>query len=131
MANQNERDMDEGRKRDSKGRFVKGNTEGKKFETGGKQSEVAREGGLASGESKRRMKLLKEELREILNEETTKGSGMTKQHAVIQNVLKNTLSKGKALDLKILCEVLGELEINVNLNQTDNKPKIVFDDGEE
>lgn len=123
--------MDEGGKRDSKGRFVKGNTEGKKFEAGGKQSEVAREGGIASGESKRRMKLLKEELREILNEETTKGSGMTKQHAVIQNVLKNTLSKGKAKDLKILCEVLGELEINVNLNQTDNKPKIVFDDGEE
>jgi hypothetical protein len=50
--------------------------------------------------------------------------------AVIQNVLKNTLSKGKALDLKILAEILGEMEINVNLTQSE-KPVIMFDDGED
>ena len=49
--------------------------------------------------------------------------------SLIHNVLKNTLSKGKALDLKIIAEVLGEMEINVNVNQSE-KPKIVFDDGE-
>lgn len=116
------------RQRDNKGRFVKGSEIGnenlKKF-----TKENAREMGQRSGEAKRRNKLLKEELRDILNEETTKGSGVTKMQAVIQNVLKNTLSKGKALDLKILAEVLGEMEINVNVNQSE-KPKIVFDDGE-
>lgn len=121
------------RERDAKGRFIKGNTEGMEnlvqF-TKENAAENGRAGGIASGESKRRMKLLKEELRDILNEETAKGSGMTKQHAVIQNVLKNTLSKGKALDLKILAEILGEMEINVNLNQSE-KPKIVFEDSEE
>ena len=117
-----------GRQRDNKGRFVKGSEIGnenlKKF-----TKENAKEMGQRSGEAKRRNKLLKEELRDILNEETTKGSGVTKMQAVIQNVLKNTLSKGKALDLKILAEVLGEMEINVNVNQSE-KPKIVFDDGE-
>ena len=116
------------RQRDNKGRFVKGSEIGnenlKKF-----TKENASEMGQRSVEARRRNKLLKEELRDILNEETTKGSGVTKMQAVIQNVLKNTLSKGKALDLKIIAEVLGEMEINVNVNQSE-KPKIVFDDGE-
>ena len=69
--------------------------------------------------------MLKEELRAILNEETTAGSGVTKMQAVIQNVLKNTLSKGKALDLKILAEILGEMDINVNVRESE-RPIIVF-----
>ena len=120
---------DEGRKRDSKGRFVKGNTEGRKFETGGKQSEVAREGGLASGESKHRRKLLRETLIEELSKETAKGSGVTKQEAIVAAVVKNLYDKLNAKGLKIITEILGEMEINVNVNQSE-KPKIVFDDGE-
>jgi len=120
------------RKRDSKGRFIKGNEIGREnlrpF-TREEAAEKGRKGAEKANETKRRNKLLKEELREILAEETTKGSGMTKQHAVIQNVLKNTLSKGKALDLKILAEILGEMEINVNVNQAE-KPVIVFDEDE-
>ena len=121
------------RKRDSKGRFIKGNEIGQENLrpiTRENASEMGRRGAEKSNEVQRRIKLLKEELRDILNEETTKGSGVTKMQAVIQNVLKNTLSKGKAKDLKILAEVLGEMEINVNLNQAE-KPRIVFDDGDE
>lgn len=117
------------RQRDDKGRFVKGNNEGIPFPKGKAQAETARQGGLASVKAKREKKLLKEELRDILLEETTPGSGMTKMQSLIHNVLKNTLSKGRPLDLKILAEVLGEMEINVNLNQSE-KPKIVFDDDE-
>ena len=119
--------MGDQRDRDERGRFIKGNPH--RFIAGTeKPSNGGKVGGVISGESKRHKKLLKEELREILNEETVKGSGITKQQSLIQNILKNTLSKGKALDLKILCEVLGELEINVNLNQTDNRPTIKFSD---
>lgn len=119
--------MSDQRDRDERGRFIKGNPH--RFIAGTeKPSNGGKVGGVISGESKRHKKLLKEELREILNEETVKGSGITKQQSLIQNILKNTLSKGKALDLKILCEVLGELEINVNLNQTDNRPTIKFSD---
>lgn len=115
--------------RNEKGQFVKGNKEGNHFPKGDAQRETARQGGIARQAQAKRDKMLKEELREILNEETTAGSGVTKMQAVIQNVLKNTLSKGKAADLKILAEVLGEMEINVNLTQSE-KPVIMFDDGE-
>ena len=118
------------RKRNEKGQFVKGNKEGHHFPKGDAQRETARLGGIARQAQAKRNKMLKEELRAILNEETTAGSGVTKMQAVIQNVLKNTLSKGKALDLKILAEILGEMEINVNLTQSE-KPVIMFDDGED
>ena len=117
------------RKRNEKGQFVKGNKEGHHFPKGDAQRETARMGGIARQAQAKRDKMLKEELRAILNEETTAGSGVTKMQAVIQNVLKNTLSKGRALDLKILAEILGEMEINVNLNQAE-KPIIVFDEDE-
>ena len=113
------------RQRNEKGQFVKGTKEGHRFKTSEEAREAGKKGAVKSNEVQRRNKLLKEELRDILNEETSKGSGVTKMQAVIQNVLKNTLSKGKALDLKILAEVLGEMEINVNLNQSE-KPRIVF-----
>lgn len=116
-------------KRDEKGRFVKGNNEGRRFPKGEAQKETARMGAYATNAVMREKKLLREELRAILNEETTKGSGVTKMQSLIQNVLKNTLSKGRALDLKHLTEILGEMEINVNLNQAE-KPRIVFEDEE-
>lgn len=112
------------RQRDNKGRFVKGSEIGnenlKPF-----TKENAKEMGQRSGEAKRRNKLLKEELRDILNEETTKGSGVTKMQSLIHNVLKNTLSKGKALDLKIIAEVLGETEVNINVRES-QRPIIKF-----
>lgn len=113
------------RQRDDKGRFVKGNTEGRKFETGGKQSEVAREGGLASGESKHRRKLLRETLMEELSKETAKGSGVTKQEAIVAAVVKNLYDKPNAKGLKIMTEILGEMEINVNVRESE-RPTIVF-----
>jgi len=122
--------MDEGRKRDAKGRFVKGNTEGRRFETGGKQADVAHDGGVASGESRRRRKLLRETLMEELSKETAKGSGVTKQEAIVAAVVKNVFDKPSAKALKIMTEILGEMEINVNVRESE-KPKIVFDDGED
>lgn len=113
------------RKRNAKGQFVKGNKEGHHFPKGEAQRETARLGGIARQAQAKRDKMLKEELRAILSEETTTGSGVTKMQAVIQNVLKNTLSKGKALDLKILAEILGEMEINVNVRESE-RPIIVF-----
>lgn len=121
---------DEGRKRDSKGRFVKGNTEGKKFQAGGQQSEIARQGGHAVQEEKKRRKLLRETLMEELSKETAKGSGVTKQEAIVAAVVKNLYDKPNAKGLKIITEILGEMEINVNLTQSE-KPKIVFEDGED
>ena len=120
---------DEGRKRDSKGRFVKGNDEGNRFSANGTATENGRKGAIASNEVQRRKRLLREVLREELDKETAQGSGVTKMEAVVAAVVKNLYDKPNAKGLKIITEILGEMEINVNLNQSE-KPKIVFDDDE-
>lgn len=120
---------DEGRKRDAKGRFVKGNTEGNRFKSNGEATEAGRKGGIASQEAQHRRKLLRETLMEELSKETAKGSGVTKQEAIVAAVVKNTFDHPSTKDLKRIVEILGEMEINVNVNQSE-KPKIVFDDDE-
>ena len=124
------------KQRDSKGRFVKGNKEG----FGGRGTEEVREinkqGGVASGIARREKKMLKEVLKEVLLEkvEMVDSVGrrieLTKQEVIVQNVLNRMQKKGSAKDLKILAEILGEMEINVNLTQSE-KPVIMFDDGED
>ena len=124
------------RKRNEKGQFIKGNTEGIPFPKGDAQRERARQGGLASGEAKKEKRLLKEVLRDILLEKVdmTDATGqrvsMTKQEIIVQNVLNRMQKKGTPKDLKIIAEILGEMEINVNLTQSE-KPRIVFEDGED
>lgn len=118
------------RVRDSKGRFVKGNDEGQKFQAGGKQSEIARQGGHAVQEEKKRKKLLREVLREELDKETTKGSGVTKMEAVVAAVVQGLYQKPNAKGLKIMTEILGEMEVNVNLTRV-QKPIIRFEDSEQ
>lgn len=114
--------------RDSKGRFVKGCTEGKPYRKP-ITKENASEYGKRSQEVQHRRKLLRETLMEELSKETAKGSGLTKQEAIVAAVVKNLYDKPNAKGLKIITEILGEMEINVNLNQSE-KPKIVFDDDE-
>jgi hypothetical protein len=120
---------DEGRKRDAKGRFVKGCTEGQQYRKP-ITKENASEYGKRSQEVQHRRKLLRETLMEELSKETAKGSGVTKQEAIVAAVVKNVFDKPNAKALKIITEILGEMEINVNLNQSE-KPKIVFEDGED
>lgn len=120
---------DEGRKRDAKGRFVKGNTEGEPYRKP-ITKENASEYGRRSQEVQHRRKLLRETLMEELSKETAKGSGVTKQEAIVAAVVKNLYDKPNAKGLKIMTEILGEMEINVNVRESE-KPKIVFDDGED
>ena len=77
-----------GRQRDNKGRFVKGSEIGnenlKSF-----TKDNASEMGKRSVEAKRRRKLLRETLIEELEKETAKGSGLSKQEAIVAAVVKN------------------------------------------
>lgn len=114
------------RVRDSKGRFVKGNDEGQKFQAGGGMAaENGRKGAIAAHEVQKRKKLLREVLREELDKETKKGSGMTKMEAVVAAVVKNLYDKPNANGLKILTEILGEMEVNVNVRES-QRPIIKF-----
>ena len=118
------------RVRDSKGRFVKGNDEGNRFVANGTQTEISRKGAIASNEVQKRKKLLREVLREELDKETTKGSGVTKMEAVVAAVVQGLYKKPNAKGLKIMTEILGEMEVNVNLTQA-QKPIIRFEDSED
>ena len=113
------------RVRDSKGRFVKGNDEGNRFTANGEQTEIARKGAIASHEVQKRKKLLREVLREELDKETTKGSGVTKMEAVVAAVVQGLYQKPNAKGLKIMTEILGEMEVNVNVRES-QRPIIKF-----
>lgn len=114
-----------GRKRDNKGRFVKGNTEGNRFSANGTATENGRKGALASNEVQKRKKLLREVLREELDKETAQGSGVTKMEAVVAAVVQNEYKKASAKGLKILTEILGEMEVNINVRES-HRPIIKF-----
>lgn len=117
------------RKRNAKGQFVKGNDIGQRFQsTDGQAAEIGRRGGIASAEAKKRHKLLKEVLMEQLDQKMA--SGMTRREAIVAATLKNLYDKPSAKGLKIIAEILGEMEINVNLTQSE-KPVIMFDDGDD
>lgn len=113
------------RQRDNKGRFVKGNDEGNRFTSNGTASENGRKGAIASNEVQKRKKLLREVLREELDKETAKGSGITKMEAVVAAVVKSQFDKPSAKGLKILTEILGEMEVNINVRES-QRPIIKF-----
>ena len=120
------------RKRNEKGQFVKGNKEGHHFPKGDAQRETARMGGIARQAQAKRNKLLKEVLMEQLGQEVTTKSGekITRREAIVAATLKNLYDKPSAKGLKIIAEICGEMEINVNLTQSE-KPVIMFDDGDD
>lgn len=131
--------MGKDQNRDSKGRFVKGHNIGREYldpATKENAAERGRLGGQACAAKMREQKMLKEVLRDILLEKVDMVASngqrvtLTKQEVIVQNVLNRMQKKGTPKDLKIIAEILGEMEINVNLNQAE-KPTIVFDDGED
>ena len=133
FANQINKDMS--RKRDNKGRFIKGNEIGRenlKPFTREQAAEMGRKGSVKSAETKRRNKLLKEVLMEQLDQEmpTKEGGKVTRREMIVMATLKNLYDKPSAKGLKIIAEVCGEMEINVNLTQSE-KPVIMFDDGDD
>lgn len=102
--------------RDTKGRFTKGNTEGKKF-TVGTAAAVGQAGAAASTRAKRERKTLAQTLREELDKMASAGGTMTKQEYIVAKCLQN-LANGKCApkDLKTISEVLGEFKQNINLD---------------
>lgn len=108
-------------KRDSKGRFTKGNAEGRKFKAGGKQSEIAAAGGRACQEKARERRTLREYFAEVLDEEVEIGGvRMSKLRALVTGAVNGCGKNPDMRDLKILFELAGlyserhEIEGNVN-----------------
>lgn len=126
-ANSKQKGMN--RQRDNKGRFVKGNEEGAPYRapkfTKENASAMGKKGAARSNEVQARNRLIREVLMEELNKETAKGSGLTKQEAIVAAVVKNLYDKPNAKGLKILTEILGEMDVNVNVRES-QRPIIKF-----
>lgn len=109
--------------RDERGRFVKGNDKSFDQRTPEEQRNIAVMGGKASGESRRNRRTIAEVMRKVLDEPMG-DTDLTRLDGVVQSTLQNFYKKPSMKGLKILAEILGELEQNVNLKTNDDKPVI-------
>lgn len=97
-------------KRDDKGRFQKGNTEG--FST-----ETAREMQLRSATKRKENSTIADVLRRQLMEKAASGSPMTKLEYLVAKALENHSRGSLSLkDLTYLQRLLGEDVLNINTN---------------
>lgn len=102
--------MDEGR--DEKGRFKKGNKEGRKFRSCDGSAAAAQE---ASSTAQVRNGIIAKALaRVLLGKNPNTGNRMLDD--LIEKTIERTLDRGGAADLRTLADVLGELEQKVEVS---------------
>ena len=100
------------RQRDSKGRFLPGNTEGKNSPI---SNGLATEMQLRSAEARKRNKTRREAMIEALQEPG--GGGYTKLEILVRKAMANHQSgKLSFLDLKFLASIMGEDKLNIETN---------------
>ena len=104
------------RERDSKGRFLKGNTTGVAGNTTEQQREIAKQGGKVSAERQRERRTIAQVLRKVLDEPMSAGSELTRLDGIVASTMQDFYKKPSVKGLKIMAEILGELEENVNVN---------------
>ena len=93
--------------------------------TAEEQQEIARQGGIASGEARREKATMKKTLEMLLNEHNDKG--ITYKELSTLGLIKGA-TQGKAENYKLICQLMGELDIPeeqtttpvVNINVIDN-----------
>ena len=84
--------------------------EGRKFTPGEAQREIARKGARASNEKKRRRKLIRETIEEVLSTEVKAqdGNTATAQDLLVASVVAKAIDSGNFRALESLAELLGE-----------------------
>lgn len=118
------------------------NNEATQFQTGDKQVEIARQGGVASGEARRQKATMKKVLQDMLEQipltEDNKEKLTYKELATL-GVIKGAIN-GNATNYKTILEAIGELAvqsetkepvININMINNDNLQEDFFKEEEE
>ena len=114
------------------------NCEATQFKTGEKQVEIARKGGIASGEAKRKKATMLAVLEKVLDEKNSKG--LTYREQVTLGLIKGAM-KGNSQNYKAIIEMLGEVPkeqfgdikepiLNVIINGDDKIKETFFDKGD-
>lgn len=94
------------------GKFEEGNTIGNRFHTGEEATDAGRKGGIASGESKRKVKSLKEALKILLEMQHKDGRTGYENVAV---GLYNKALKGDVQASKFLAEMVDQYKQRLEL----------------
>lgn len=85
-----------------------------------------KKGGKKSGEKRREKKLIRDALREVLNEPAAPGSNKSRLEVLAADALSDLHEAPDIRKLKVLAEILGELEQNVNLSSNESGLLIGF-----
>lgn len=85
--------------------------------------EIARKGGVASGEARRRRKTLAEVLRDELDKPISAESTITKKEYIVASMVMNLKDTATPKALKTLAEIMGEL---VQHHEVEAKGSILF-----
>lgn len=78
------------------------------------QREIARKGGIASGEARRAKKTLADAIRAVLDEELP-GTNLTRREGIVIKTLERVYKSGKMEDLVKIAQITGELQQNINI----------------
>jgi hypothetical protein len=109
--------------RDNKGRFTKGNTEGKNSPI---RNGLATEMQALSVAKRIENRTLRETVLYVLREKEK--SGLTKQERIVREALEGSDRGISIKDLRDLAEILGESKLNITLEQdSDTRPEIEID----
>ena len=82
----------------------------RRIQAGEEAREIGRKGGIASGESRRRRKLIRETIEEVLSTEVKAkdGNTATTQDLLVASVVAKAIDSGNFRALESLAELLGE-----------------------
>lgn len=95
------------------------NNEATQFQAGEEQVEIARKGGIASGEARRENAMMRKTL-EMMLEKKYKDQGTYKDNVAL-GLIANAIDKSKGGNpeaYKVIAKMLGELDVNEETKET-------------
>lgn len=109
------------------------NSEATQFKTGEEQVEIARKGGIASGEARRQKATFRKTLEMLLDEKGK--NGKTYREMIMLGQIKSAID-GKAENFKTILALLGEMQessnetpsININVVDNSKLEKVLYDE---
>ena len=108
------------------------NSEATQFRAGAEQVEIARKGGIASGEARRENAMMRKTL-EMMLEKKYKDQGTYKDNVAL-GLIANAIDKSKGGNpeaYKVIAKMLGELDVNEEKQRLTNHLNYFIDTMEE
>lgn len=97
--------------------------------TESERRELARKGGIASGEARRKRKQMRDDLRAMLDSEQKFSDGKTRrvQEGIVHKLVTAAMS-GDLRAIEQIAKLMGEYEQRIKVDGTINTPQIIVQD---